>query len=743
MPDPTPRPRPAFAARQRLPDLGGARVTLADARDGARVAVVELPPAATAPSLAEAGVLPTPIAVVRVDGARASVYALGDAEPLAPLLAARVPPPQAVCEIGRRLAQALADLHAAGRVHGRMEIGAVYLSGRGEPRALGNGTEQAVVSPIGEDADGLPLLPLGAAPERLEGELGPAADVYGLASVLLHAHKGAAPPPIGAGFAMHDAEVANLLVELPDAAPALVELLRACLAWDATERPPMADVAGTLAVLAGQRGDRALDAWLRAARSGPSADDWSGEDHTQPGVRLPSAEATPLPALDGPLAPTLVRGLGALLARRLAAAHAAHPPQRPADPTWAGLRRDARGEPTQLTVRAGPKHAQADDVRNLGQLLAGALAGPSGRVPVGGDDRLDRLVALLAGAPGDLAVVLAACVAERPDARPDAARLARLLADPFAEDAVRAWIAEGAAPREEASRGPVPTPVVVVEPTPSAPQAAAVRADPPPAAPSPPAAPAAPSPVEPAPPLAAPASSSAPVAGAAVGDTASPAPAPAPSPSPVPPVAAAHPAPIPPRPPGPPRASAPSAPPAVSRPAPARRGPALPLVLGLLALAALAVGVLFARSGADPAEATTPAAGTSKTTRSSGEDEPPPTPSTEPPSAKEHRDERLARFADAAEAMLDELEAEVGLTDDQRASLSAVLETERTGGIATMERLRPGPGGPPLRPDEVKTQMEEHRAKAEAAARALLSDAQYAAWTTKRAPRARPSADEP
>ncbi len=86
------------------------------------------------------------------------------------------------------------------------------------------------------------------------------------------------------------------------------------------------------------------------------------------------------------------------------------------------------------------------------------------------------------------------------------------------------------------------------------------------------------------------------------------------------------------------------------------------------------------------------------------------------------------------------LDAEVGLEPAQRGSLESTLTAERTRGFEALAELRQGPRpGEPL-PDRaaIGRAMESSKATAEAEARAVLDDEEYAAWTKQRAPKPRP-----
>lgn len=94
------------------------------------------------------------------------------------------------------------------------------------------------------------------------------------------------------------------------------------------------------------------------------------------------------------------------------------------------------------------------------------------------------------------------------------------------------------------------------------------------------------------------------------------------------------------------------------------------------------------------------------------------------------------RMMDAVHDLLDALDAEAGLDDAQRDRLEAVLTDERTRGFAAIEAVRGGPK-PGQRPPDgaaIAQAMTASRDQADAEARAVLDDDQYAVWVRMRAP---------
>ncbi|GGK03410.1 serine/threonine protein kinase [Streptomyces camponoticapitis] len=148
--------------------------------------------------------------------------------------------PMAPAELRRLtagLAEALRDIHRAGVVHRDLKPGNVLLTDNG-PRVIDFGISRPVDSDLRTETGKLIGSPPYMAPEQFQRprEVGPAADVFALGSLLVHAATGRGPfdsdsPYIVAYQVVHDEAD---LVGLPaDLAP----LVGRCLAKDPAERP--------------------------------------------------------------------------------------------------------------------------------------------------------------------------------------------------------------------------------------------------------------------------------------------------------------------------------------------------------------------------------------------------------------------------------------------------------------------------------------------------------------------------
>jgi serine/threonine protein kinase len=168
-----------------------------------------------------------------------------------PTLAERIKagplPPDEVCRVGAGLAAALAHVHAGGFVHRDMKPANVLLGDGGGPRLADFGISRALDSTVATEAGYLIGTAAYLAPEQVRGDdVGPPADVYALALVLLEALTGVREYP---GRAV---ESATARLYRPPRVPAglpggLSPLLEAMTADDPAQRPEAELVASLLA----------------------------------------------------------------------------------------------------------------------------------------------------------------------------------------------------------------------------------------------------------------------------------------------------------------------------------------------------------------------------------------------------------------------------------------------------------------------------------------------------------------
>ncbi|MFI0369810.1 serine/threonine-protein kinase [Actinomadura sp. 1N219] len=198
-------------------------------------------------------------------------------------------PARAVRVLGAGLAEGLAAVHSCGLVHRDLKPGNVILAPDG-PRVIDFGIVRALESASGTATGAITGTVAYMSPEQARGDrdIGPAADVFALGSVLAFASTGSAP--FGRGQA--HAVLYRIVREEPDldGVPAeLRDLIGACLAKDPADRPALPDVLERCAGAAG-------DDWLppavlaMAAAMGPGA-----------GAAQPTEHDTPAPALESPM----------------------------------------------------------------------------------------------------------------------------------------------------------------------------------------------------------------------------------------------------------------------------------------------------------------------------------------------------------------------------------------------------------------------------------------------------------
>ncbi|WP_432247432.1 bifunctional serine/threonine-protein kinase/ABC transporter substrate-binding protein [Streptomyces sanyensis] len=199
-------------------------------------------------------------------------------------------PPASARALGRRLAEALRDVHAAGLVHRDVKPANVLLALDG-PRLIDFGIARAPED-TALTATGLVVgTPGFLAPEQVHGggpdAIGPPSDVFALGCVLAYAQTGR--PPFGTGPV--DALLFRAVHESPDldgAPEESAELLRRCLEKDPALRPSAAEVARALA--APQDGAADDPHWL------PEAVTRLVADRAAAGAALPDIEPTAVDA---------------------------------------------------------------------------------------------------------------------------------------------------------------------------------------------------------------------------------------------------------------------------------------------------------------------------------------------------------------------------------------------------------------------------------------------------------------
>ncbi|MER6617534.1 protein kinase domain-containing protein [Streptomyces xantholiticus] len=262
-------------------------------------------------------------------------------------------PARTVLTLGVHLAEALAELHAAGLVHRDVKPGNILLA-RDGPRLIDFG----IAHGVGVTALTAPEAVIGTpgylSPEQAragDGDVGPSSDVFSLGCVLAYA--ATEQRPFGGGDpaavlyrTVHEAPDLTGLDRLPPRARAVVAR---CLAKDSGQRPTAGQLRDALAAVAAARDPRAAGAsWeshrgpsAKPATPGGSGGNGGGRSAGTPGIPSTSAARATgseprgevgrtvqgAPAPDGDwLPPAVLR----LVAER--SVRALHPPPRPSAP---------------------------------------------------------------------------------------------------------------------------------------------------------------------------------------------------------------------------------------------------------------------------------------------------------------------------------------------------------------------------------------------------------------------------
>ncbi|MCF3965091.1 serine/threonine-protein kinase, partial [Streptomyces fuscigenes] len=151
-----------------------------------------------------------------------------------------------LARLGAGLAEGLRDIHRAGVVHRDLKPSNVLLAADG-PRVIDFGISRPSDSDLRTETGKLIGTPPFMAPEQFQRPraVGPPADVFAMAAVLVHAATGRGPfdsdsPYVVAYQVVHDEP------DLSGVPAGLVHLIRRCLAKDPAHRPTPDDVMGEL-----------------------------------------------------------------------------------------------------------------------------------------------------------------------------------------------------------------------------------------------------------------------------------------------------------------------------------------------------------------------------------------------------------------------------------------------------------------------------------------------------------------
>ncbi|WP_406059404.1 serine/threonine-protein kinase [Streptomyces sp. NBC_01077] len=231
------------------------------------------------------------------------------------------------------LAEALRDIHRAGVVHRDLKPSNVLLTDTG-PKVIDFGISRPVDSDLHTETGKLIGSPPFMAPEQFQRprEVGPAADVFALGSVLVHAATGHGPfdsdsPYIVAYQVVHDEP------DLTGVPAELAPLVARCLAKEPTERPTPAQIMSALLPPS-----YAAEAFIPAQRRRPALPNGEERSYGKPGpapawdADTPVRATPPAPPRRGPrlgrvrLRPRLTIAVAAALALTGAGLYAAMSP---------------------------------------------------------------------------------------------------------------------------------------------------------------------------------------------------------------------------------------------------------------------------------------------------------------------------------------------------------------------------------------------------------------------------------
>jgi outer membrane protein assembly factor BamB len=227
-------------------------------------------------------------------------------------------PDDAVLKLAAGLAEALRVIHHCGLVHRDLKPGNVLLAADG-PRVIDFGIARALDGTALTSAESLLGTPSYMSPEQAQSQpAGPASDVFSLGGVLYFAATGTSPFGIGHPAAMLY-RIVHTEPDLDQVPPRLRDLIGACLAKDAGQRPAPAELAAAL-MGAIPPGDspaafwpaavaRLIDGYQARLNGGPPSAEPAGEPGAGPAtapsitpatvVQVPWSERTPPPAQAG------------------------------------------------------------------------------------------------------------------------------------------------------------------------------------------------------------------------------------------------------------------------------------------------------------------------------------------------------------------------------------------------------------------------------------------------------------
>ncbi|MGA5420426.1 protein kinase domain-containing protein [Streptomyces lavendulocolor] len=178
--------------------------------------------------------------------------------------------------VGAGLAEALRDIHRAGVVHRDLKPSNVLLAADG-PKVIDFGISRPADSDLRTETGKLIGTPPFMAPEQFQRprDVGPAADVFAMGAVLVHAATGRGPFDSNSPYVVAYQVVHNE-PDLAGVPEDLVPLLRRCLAKDPAERPTADELMGELRADGGAGGGVGAGAGAEGGGVGSGADGSGG-----------------------------------------------------------------------------------------------------------------------------------------------------------------------------------------------------------------------------------------------------------------------------------------------------------------------------------------------------------------------------------------------------------------------------------------------------------------------------------
>ncbi|MET9295396.1 PQQ-binding-like beta-propeller repeat protein [Streptomyces sp. NPDC003077] len=268
--------------------------------------------------------------------------------------------PDEVRRLASGLAEALRDIHRAGVVHRDLKPSNVLLAADG-PKVIDFGISRPSDSEMRTETGKLIGTPPFMAPEQFQRprEVGPAADVFALGSVLVHAATGSGPfdsdsPYVVAYQVVHDE------ANLKDVPESLAPLIRSCLAKEPGDRPTPDALMRQLQVDVPTEVHGGVFADFLTETGRGTADRDGGEDGRREGPEGASSESEDAPGAREETAGSR-RGDGTTGPRRredAARAEVTHVRARP--PATAARRREA--SPATASAGSGPGRPASGDI---------------------------------------------------------------------------------------------------------------------------------------------------------------------------------------------------------------------------------------------------------------------------------------------------------------------------------------------------------------------------------------------